>query len=138
MPHDHEHDHAHLHDHEAEGLEWEGDPEPHIVTTTFANLEQGRTIAKLLLENQLAACVQLLPGATSFFTWEGAPKEETEVIGIIKTTDVLLPEILAVIEEHHSYETPEFLAVPVVAGSPSYIDWLLSSVRSPIEVEEEG
>jgi len=136
MPHDHIHDHEHDHDHEAE--EWGTEPEPHVVTTTFANLEQGKTIAKLLIENQLAACVQLLPGATSFFTWEGALKEETEVIGIIKTTDVLLPEILALIDEHHTYETPEFVAMPIVAGSPSYIDWLLSAVRSPIEVEEEG
>lgn len=129
-PHDHEEDFSFEQEDEEELLDEQG---PCLITLTFGSMDEAQTIARKIVTGQLAACVQLLPGATSIYHWEGELKESTEVLAFVKTTQGILPELLALIEEEHTYETPEFLIYEIVAGSPSYMEWLFSNVRSPIE-----
>lgn len=109
---------------------------PCLVTLSFATMDEATRISRLLVTAELAACIQLIPGATSIYRWEGAVTESSEVLAAVKTTQELLPELLARIDEEHSYDTPEFLIYEIVGGSPSYMDWFFSSVRSPIEPED--
>ena len=96
-----------------------------VVLCTFPDLDQARQIGAALVERQVAACVNLLPGVESIYRWEGKVERANEVLGLIKTTRYA--ELEAAIRELHPYEVPEILALPVGAGSESYIGWLKES-----------
>jgi periplasmic divalent cation tolerance protein len=128
-PEDHEEDFS-FEQEDDNYLENEG---PCLITLTFGTMDEAQALARKIVTQQLAACVQLVPGATSIYHWEGELKETSEILAFVKTTQGILPELLALIEEEHSYDTPEFLIYEIVAGSPSYMEWLFSNVRSPIE-----
>jgi periplasmic divalent cation tolerance protein len=100
-----------------------------IVLTTTDTPESARRIATGLVERQLAACVNIVPGLTSIYRWRGAVESAPEFLLLIKTTDGMLPALEAAIGELHSYEIPEFLVLPVEAGSAAYLDWLYHSVK---------
>ena len=95
-----------------------------IVLCTFPDFEKARQIGAVLVERQVAACINLLPGATSIYRWEGRIEEESEVLGVIKTTAEAYPALEAAILELHPYDTPEVLALPVVRGAEKYLEWL--------------
>ncbi|MCW1914357.1 divalent-cation tolerance protein CutA [Luteolibacter sp. GHJ8] len=98
-----------------------------VVLCTFPDIEQARQIGAALVERQVAACVNLLPGVESIYRWEGKVEQASEVMGIIKTT--CYPELEAAIRELHPYEVPEILALPIAAGSTGYLEWLVASCR---------
>jgi periplasmic divalent cation tolerance protein len=102
---------------------------PVVATTTTATVEDARKIAKRLVEQKLAACVQIVEPITSVYRWQGAVQEEKEVLLLIKSTQDLIPLIAELIDQIHPYELPELIATPVAAGSPSYLGWLEQSVR---------
>ena len=81
-------------------------------------------IARALVEDGLAACVNRLNGVKSTYFWAGALQEDTETLLIIKTASDSLAALRARITELHPYELPEVIAVPITGGSPEYIDWL--------------
>ena len=95
-----------------------------LVLTSFPNESTARRIADRIVENQLAACVSLLPGAQSIYFWEGKVQHESEWLGLIKTTEVLYPELETCLLAWHPYDTPECIAVDITAGSPDYLLWL--------------
>ena len=99
--------------------------EPVVVLCTFPDLEQARQIGAALVERQVAACVNLLPGVESIYRWEGKVERAGEVLALIKTTRY--PDLEAAIRELHPYEVPEILALPVAAGSEGYLKWLADS-----------
>ncbi len=99
-----------------------------IALTTVGSFEEGRRLARLLVERRLAACVNLVPNITSIYRWLGAVEEAAEVLLVMKTTAEMLPALEAAVRELHSYEVPEFLALAVEAGSQPYLDWLLEPV----------
>jgi len=101
------------------------------VHITCPNREQATTMARALVEERLAACVQILGGVRSFFHWNGALQEEDEVLCLAKTRRELLPAFTARVGELHPYEVPEILSFEVAAGSPGYLDWLRQSTRVP-------
>lgn len=96
-----------------------------VVLCTFPDIEQARQIGAALVERQVAACVNLLPGVESIYRWEGKVETAGEVLGIIKTTRYA--ELEAAIQELHPYEVPEILALPVAGGSSAYLEWLAAS-----------
>jgi periplasmic divalent cation tolerance protein len=96
--------------------------EPVVVLCTFPDLDQARQIGAALVERQVAACVNLLPGAESIYRWEGKVERAGEVVALIKTTRYAGLE--AAIRELHPYEVPEIVAVPVVAGLAAYLKWM--------------
>jgi periplasmic divalent cation tolerance protein len=96
-----------------------------IVMTTCANEAQARELASALLEKQLAACVQA-SDINSTYRWKGAVETSNEVRLMIKARGADYGAIEALIIALHSYETPEILALPVVAGARTYLDWISS------------
>jgi periplasmic divalent cation tolerance protein len=100
-----------------------------VVLTTVENTEDGERLARLLVELELAACVQLLPPMTSIYRWQGKIERASETLLLIKTTREAYPELEIAVKQNHSYQMPELIVLPVEDGSKDYLDWLTVSVR---------
>ena len=100
-----------------------------IALTTVSSEEEGRRLARALVERRLAACVNVIPNLNSIYRWQGAVEEAAEVLLLIKTTEERLSALEAALGELHSYEVPELLVLTPEAGSQSYLAWLLNSVH---------
>ncbi|MEN6375904.1 MAG: divalent-cation tolerance protein CutA [Smithella sp.] len=94
------------------------------VTTTTATKEEAQKIARHLVEQKVAACVQIAGPITSTYRWKGKVETAEEWLCLIKTRENLYQELEKVIISLHSYETPEIVAVPIVQGSREYLSWL--------------
>jgi periplasmic divalent cation tolerance protein len=99
-----------------------------IVLSTCADREQAERIAHRLVEQHLAACVNILPGVQSIYRWQGAVESAAEVLLLIKTSTARSQEVQSTIASLHSYEVPEFLVLPVLGGSNAYLAWLGTSL----------
>jgi periplasmic divalent cation tolerance protein len=99
-----------------------------IVLTTTATREEADKIAALLLENRLAACVQISP-VTSVYRWKGNVERENELRLVIKTTDELYDKVEKLIKENHSYEVPQIVKTPITGGLPEYLDWIAEETK---------
>ena len=87
-------------------------------------------IARSLVEQKLAACVNVIPGVRSFYFWDGALQEDSESTLVVKTTDAALEDLTAAVKKLHPYSVPEVIALPLSdAGNPEYLSWVKSSVR---------
>lgn len=106
---------------------------PIVVLTTTGTHAEAEKIAQVLIENELAACVQILPPMISVYRWQGKVEQSQEVLLFIKTTQELFADVSAAIKLHHSYETPEIIALTIVSGTDDYLAWLLASVRKNSE-----
>jgi periplasmic divalent cation tolerance protein len=100
-----------------------------IVLSTCPDREEAERIAHRLVEQQLAACVNILPGVQSIYRWQGNVESAAEVLMVIKTSAGLVPEVQSTIANLHSYEVPELLVLPVAGGSEAYLGWLKASLR---------
>ena len=100
-----------------------------VVFMTAPNGEEATRLADLLIGAHLAACVQILPEIESVYRWQGQIERQSEVLLIAKTTTAKFAELEREVRALHSYETPEIVAVPIVAGSSPYLDWLNASVE---------
>ena len=100
-----------------------------VVLITASGDEDGARIASTLVDERLVACVNIVPGVRSFFSWEGKTQDEREVLLICKSTSERMAAIVARVKQIHSYTVPEIIALPVVAGSPDYLQWVERSVR---------
>lgn len=94
-----------------------------VLLTTTPNREEAAGIAKLLIDEKLAACVQLLP-IESFYVWQGKTQNEAEVLLLVKTRSDLFEAAIARIKTVHSYTVPEVVAMPFTAGFAGYLDWI--------------
>ena len=94
------------------------------VYATFATLEQARTIAQQVIEQSLAACVNILPPIQSIYRWGGAVQNDTEYAFIAKTTAQLAGQLREKIVQLHSYEVPCVVVWPIAAGHAPYLDWI--------------
>jgi periplasmic divalent cation tolerance protein len=100
-----------------------------VVLVTCANAAEARRIARAVVEARLAACVNVLPGAvTSIYRWKGKVESARERLLFIKTSRKRLSKLQAAVERLHSYDVPEFIALPIVAGSRGYFAWLDESL----------
>lgn len=99
-----------------------------VVLCTCADADQARRIAHHLIEQQLAACINLLPGVQSIYRWQGAVESAAEVLMLIKTDAGHSSQVQSAIAGLHSYEVPEFLVLPVSGGSEAYLAWLKTSL----------
>jgi len=105
----------------------EAQSEPIVVLMTASSAEEATRIAELLLNQKLAACVQILPDMQSIYVWKGEVQREKEVLLLVKTTRANFAELEREVRAIHSYETPEIIALPIAAGSEPYLKWLTSS-----------
>lgn len=100
-----------------------------IVLTTVPDGDLGDTIARALVEERLAACVNVHPAMTSVYRWEGRVAQERERQLVIKTTRDRVGPVQARVAELHSYDLPEFLVLPVADGSAAYLGWVAEAAR---------
>ena len=101
-----------------------------IVLTTVPEGDLGDTIARRLIEQRVAACVNVCAPMTSLYRWRGVVERETERQLVIKTTREHVPAVQACIAELHSYELPEFLMLAVAEGSTAYLGWVRGEVST--------
>ncbi len=95
-----------------------------VVFTTTASVEEGQSIAQALVEERLAACVNILSPVRSVYRWEGKLQSGEEALLMVKTTALRLEQLSLRIQQLHSYEVPEIIAVPLVGGGAAYLDWI--------------
>ena len=101
-----------------------------IVLMTAPNKKEAEKIVHALLEEKLIACANIVDPVSSFFWWQGKIDSEKEVLTIMKTHETLFEKLQKKVTELHSYDVPEILALPIVAGSQSYLDWMKTSLKS--------
>ena len=99
-----------------------------LVLVTCANEEQGASIARILVEERLAACVNIVGRVRSIYRWQGKVEDDRETLLLVKTGKTLLPRLERRVRELHSYDVPEIMALSFDRGSKLYLDWLLGAV----------
>lgn len=100
-----------------------------LVLCSFPDIDSARQIGTLLVERQLAACVNLLPVAESIYHWQGKVESAPEVLALFKTTEALMPDFERALLEAHPYEVPEIIALEPSAVSAPYRAWLMESLQ---------
>ena len=95
-----------------------------VVLSTSSSLEEAEKIARVLVDQRLAACVNVLPGLRSFYRWKGKVEDAVEFLLLIKSSRGQFDKLKAALEKLHSYEVPEVIALPIVDGSANYLLWL--------------
>src|SRR5882762_8784273 len=98
-----------------------------VVLVSCGSIAEARTIARNVVEKKLAACANIVPSVESIYRWKGKVERAREVLVLIKTTANRLPELQREVKRLHSYEVPEFIVLPIIAGSRKYLDWLQQS-----------
>ena len=101
-----------------------------VVITSLPSLEQAQTIARQLVENRLAACVQIQQGVNSIYRWDGKICEENEVLLSAKTSRVLWEEIRGFIQNNHPYDLPEIIAFTPADYEQQYGQWVEAELMS--------
>ena len=97
-----------------------------IVLMTASNKEEAVKIVRTLLEERLIACANIMNSVSSFFWWQGKIEEAKETLVIMKSHQERFKKLSKRVAQLHSYDVPEILALPVVEGSQSYMDWMKS------------
>lgn len=105
------------------------DAQPLLVLSTCPDTPSAERIAALLVENRLAACVNIVPAVTSIYRWQGALERETEVLLLIKTTEARWEALQTELTAAHPYEVPELVAMPLTRGAAPYLAWLHRAVK---------
>ncbi|MDH5365324.1 MAG: divalent-cation tolerance protein CutA [Dehalococcoidia bacterium] len=95
-----------------------------IILITAGSEEEAHRIAESLVKGKKAACVNIVPRVDSLFWWEGKLDSARESLLLVKTKASLFPEIVELVKRTHSYEVPEIIALPIIAGTEDYLKWL--------------
>ena len=101
-----------------------------MVTVACPDAEHARRLATVLVEERLAACVQIVPGIESIYRWKGAIETASETLLLVKTAQTKWDALVAAVQRLHPYEVPEILAVPIACGLDSYLDWMDGELNS--------
>lgn len=101
-----------------------------MVLVTCGQEDEARTLARDIVEKQLAACVQYHP-VTSIYTWEGNLQSDPEIRLVIKTRKALYPALEKFILDCHGYEVPQIISVDIENGLPSYLEWINQTTPTP-------
>jgi periplasmic divalent cation tolerance protein len=99
-----------------------------LVHITAGSFPEAQSIARTLVEERLAACCSVIPGAHSYYRWEGKLQHDEECLIICKTVEDVFPALTSRVGELHSYELPEVIMMPVTGGSDEYLTWVAASV----------
>ncbi|MBI3096807.1 MAG: divalent-cation tolerance protein CutA [Planctomycetes bacterium] len=100
-----------------------------VVLITAPKPAVARRLARTILDERLAACVNVVPGVRSLYRWEGKICEDAEVLCIVKTRHALLDRLIERVRGLHPYSVPEVIVLPLVAGSAPYLAWMAAATR---------
>ena len=95
-----------------------------VVFITAGSVEEGQNIARTLVEERVAACVNIVSPIESVYRWQGKVQDDREVLLIAKTAAEMLEKLARRVKQLHSYKVPEIIALPIVAGSEDYLHWI--------------
>ena len=98
-----------------------------VVLSTFPDPDKAAEVARVVVGEGLAACVNLVETVRSIYRWQGELNDDREALAIMKTTDDRVDALIARVEALHPYDVPEVLALPVVAGYAPYLQWVTDS-----------
>ena len=99
-----------------------------LVYITTSKALESKKIAKKLLEEKLAACINIIPTVESIYLWKGEVEQDSESIMVVKTKSTLVEEVIKRVEETHSYEIPCILEITINKGSKNYLEWMESEL----------
>lgn len=102
-----------------------------LVISNLPDQKSARRLAEKLVEERLAACVNVLAPCASVYRWQGRTETATEYPVFIKTRMSLYPQVEQAIRKEHPYELPEIIGVPLSAGLPEYLKWVIAETRGP-------
>lgn len=100
-----------------------------VVFVTASSEEEAQKIANSLVEKKIAACVNIVGGVNSIFSWQGKIDRASESLLIVKTKECRFDDLKKEVKLIHSYDTPEIIAMPIVLGDQKYLEWIDESVR---------
>jgi len=100
-----------------------------LIYMTAGSFEEAKTIGKALVDERLAACVNIIDHMRSLYWWEGAVQEDLEVVMIAKTTEALVEALVAKVKSLHSYSVPCIVSIPISGGNPDFLSWIVSVTR---------
>ena len=103
--------------------------QPMLVLTNVPDGDVARSIASTLVEQRLAACVNCMPNVTSFYRWQGAVEQATEITLLIKTRKECYADVEAMIRRLHPYELPEIVGMEIQQGLDAYLQWIAQETR---------
>ena len=104
---------------------------PILVYATFPSREEAERIGAQLVDDGLAACVNILPGVVSIYIWEGKRQQDQECAMIIKSRASLAAPIIRGVRSLHSYENPALIVLDIAGGAPPFLDWILTQTAEP-------
>jgi len=96
-----------------------------ILISTIGSIEQAESIARTLIEEKAAACVNLVPGLVSIYRWQGQLQRDQEILMIMKTSGDRSEALMARLKELHPYDVPEILSIPVESAAAGYLEWVI-------------
>lgn len=105
-----------------------------LVLTNVPDEASAQAIASAVVEQRLAACVNVLPAVRSIYQWQGVVEQASEVTLLMKTTMARYADLEAAVKAAHPYEVPEIIAIAVAAGLPAYLEWIASETKKEIDV----
>jgi periplasmic divalent cation tolerance protein len=100
-----------------------------IVLITAASGEEAAAVAAALVDEHLAACVNIVPEVRSLFFWEGKTQDSRETLLICKSRQPLLDKLVKRVKALHSYAVPEIIALPIIGGDRDYLEWVRESTK---------
>jgi periplasmic divalent cation tolerance protein len=100
-----------------------------VILITTSSADEAAVIARTLVDEHLAACVNILPGVRSFFFWEGKTQDTAETLMVCKSRSPLLDKLINRVRSLHSYSVPEIIALPIMGGLPDYLAWVDNSTK---------
>ena len=95
-----------------------------VVLITAGSQEEAERVAGALVMGRLAACANVIPGVTSIYRWDGQIQQDQEWLLVVKSQQAVLEDLVECVQELHSYDVPEIIALPVTGGSKAYLDWI--------------
>jgi periplasmic divalent cation tolerance protein len=104
-----------------------------MLYTTFPSLVEAEKAGQALVEDRLAACVNILPGMISHYRWQGAVERAEEAVMLIKTRASLAEPVRAAVKASHAYETPAILVLPIESVDETYFAWIMDSTKPSVE-----
>lgn len=105
-----------------------------LVLTNLPDAQSAQDMARQLVEQKLAACVSCLPGVHSIYRWQGAIEQADEVTLLMKVSESGYPMLESAIRSTHPYEVPEIIALPIQAGFPAYLQWVIEETQKDPDV----
>ena len=103
-----------------------------FVYTTYPSIVEAQDAGRALIEQHLAACVNILPGMISHYRWQGTIERAEEVVMLIKTRASLAEEVCARVKARHSYETPAILVLAIESVDQTYLAWVMAETEKPL------